>query len=444
MKRTIDTVLLQWKNSSSHLPLIIRGARQVGKTYAVLSFGKQAFESTAMINLERERDCQKCFDSLDPRRIIQELEIRLNTPIVPGKTLLFLDEIQECPQAITALRYFKEEMPELHVIAAGSLLEFVLNDEEFSFPVGRVQFLFMRPMSFFEFLEANNRNLLKSYLEQTTLQEPPSEQIHKEALKQVRLYLTVGGMPAVVEKYIETESILECRQLENALLQAYEQDFGKYAKSTQHQYLQRLFEKSPQFVGSHVRFSKIDPESSNPAREYKQAIKLLSNAGLIHPIHATSANGLPLRAEASEKKFKLLFLDVGLLQSAMQMDPLLLLNEEFSTINKGPIAEQFVGQELLAYDDPHRDVKLYFWERQQTGSEAEVDYLFQANSHIIPIEVKAGTHGRLRSLQQFMTEKKSTLGIKISEDSLGFSNNILSVPFYLISQLSRLIYCLKK
>lgn len=439
MKRSIDAILNQWKNDSHRLPLIIRGARQVGKSYAVLSLGERLFESIVVVNFEQKKECKNCFDSLNPVTILQELEVILHKHIIPGKTLLFLDEIQECPQAITALRYFKEQMPELHVIAAGSLLEFILNDHAFSFPVGRVQFLFMRPMSFLEFLEANDLLPLHQYLGKINLLHSLPEHVHREFLKQLRLYLIIGGMPSVVQKYVETASILGCRQLEDALLQTYEQDFGKYAKQTQHQYLQRLFIKSPEFVGSHVRYSKIDPEAANPAREYKQAIRLLSNAGLIHPIHATAANGLPLRAEASEKKFKLLFLDVGLLQSAMGMDPKTFLTDGVSIINKGPLAEQFVGQELLVYTDPHRDVKLYFWERERSGSEAEVDYVFQVGSDIIPIEVKAGSSGHLKSLRKFMEEKKCRVGVKISEDPPAFQNGILTIPFYLISKLPELV-----
>lgn len=292
----------------------------------------------AVVNFEKNKDCKTCFDSLDPVKIIQALEVILGQPIESGNTLLFLDEIQECPQAITALRYFKEEMPQLHVIAAGSLLEFVLNEEEFSFPVGRVQFLYLRPMSFLEFLNANNLSILISHLEKMDLDNPPSEQIHKAFMKHIRLYLLIGGMPAVVQKYVESSSILMSRQLEKSLLQTFEKDFGKYAPQVQHQYLHRVFERSPEFIGECVKYSKIDPEAPNPAREYKQAIKLLAKAGLIYPIHATAANGLPLRAEINEKKFKLLFLDVGLLQSAMDMDPKIFMAESAPIINKGPVA----------------------------------------------------------------------------------------------------------
>lgn len=439
MKREIFKVLSKWKESSSRQPLLVRGARQVGKSYAITTFGKENFDSLVEVNFEIEDRAKDVFESLEPESILQSLEIITHKHITPGKTLLFLDEIQYCPRAIMALRYFKEKMPELHVIAAGSLLEFILNDQDFSFPVGRVQFLYMRPLSFLEFLEARGLNILKNHIEKIDLSSVPNSAVHHEFLEQMRLYLTLGGMPAILSKFIENSSLTECRQLGSSILANYENDFGKYARHSQHTYLRRLFEKSPSFVGSHVRYSKIDPEAQNPARAYKNALHLLSRAGLISPIYAVHANGVPLRAEMNEKKFKLLFLDVGLLQCAMGVDLAVFLNQKEPIVNKGQIAEQLVGQELLAYSDPHLDAKLYFWEREQKGSSAQVDYVLQVGSKVIPIEVKSGALGRLKSLRIFMEEKECPVGVKISEEPLGFSHGVLSVPFYLISQLPRLV-----
>lgn len=440
MKRALDKVLDQWKDDPHRLPLILRGARQVGKSYTIEMFGKRSFENIVTLNFEKNEKAERCFNTFEPSTIIQEIELLLNQTITPGKTLLFLDEIQNCPRAIIALRYFKEELSELHIIAAGSLLEFVLNDSSFSFPVGRVQFMYMRPMSFIEFLEVKNRTQLLKYLETINLQNTPSLLIHEELMKEVRNYMIVGGMPAVVSLHLEDPSFLSSRERQDTLLNAYRQDFGKYATKAKHRTLQRLFEKAPGFVGSHVRYSKIDPESANPARDYKKAIGLLTNAGLIHTVYATAANGLPLKSEVSEKKFKLLFLDVGLLQSAMEIAPSLYTQDIAMALNKGPIAEQYVGQELLAYSSFTKDSKLYFWERQQKGSEAEVDYVMQMEEKIIPIEVKSASAGRLKSLNLFMQEKRCPYGVKISEDILSFEKNILSIPFYLTPFLERLIH----
>lgn len=438
MKRAIDSYLDQWKNDLSRLPLIIRGARQVGKSYSVMALGKRAFLSVAVVNFEKQEEFCRCFATLDPRQIIRDLELLLSQPIEAGKTLLFLDEVQNCPRAITALRYFKEEMPELHVIAAGSLLDFVINDQNFSFPVGRVQFLFMRPLSFEEFLQATSPHLV-GYLKDVQLSSPPSDVIHQELIKHIRSYTLLGGMPEVVQSFLRTASYLKSREIQNQLLQAYTQDFGKYSTRAQSKTLQRLFERSPQFVGYQVKYSKIDPESSNPARDYKQAIQLLTNAGLISPVYMSSANGIPLEAQVNEKKFKLLFLDIGLFLAALNVDPDLFFKENDAISNRGTLAEQLAGQELLAYMNPTRDAKLFFWEREKTHSHAEVDYVCAIEGKVVPIEIKAGAIGHLKSLRQFMFEKNISLGIKISESGLGIRDHILSIPFYLISQLARFI-----
>lgn len=439
MKRAIDQELVRWKTSAKRRPLIIRGARQVGKSFTIEQLGKNEFESISIVNFENRPEFIGCFNTLDPKEIVSQLEVFLDQKIVQGKTLLFFDEIQECPRAITALRYFKEQMPDLHVIAAGSLLEFALNDDHFSFPVGRVQFMYMKPMSFIEFLEAIGRQSLIEQLHKISLKKPPSEAIHQEFLKYVHLYFLIGGMPEVIDTYRKEHSLLSCRRIQEMLLSAYKKDFGKYAPKTQHKYLQRIFEQAPHYVANNVRYSKIDPEASNPAREYKHAIQLLTYAGLIKPIVASAANGIPLEAEVNEKKFKLLFLDIGLLTQAMHFSPEAYTGDSLRMINQGAVTEQLVGQELLAYEDPYFDTHLYFWEREKLGSSAQVDYLTTIDSKIFPIEVKASRGTHLKSIKLFMAEKKCSLGIKISEEELHVDNNIITVPFYLISQLPRLV-----
>lgn len=437
MKRLIEPELWHWRENNHQLPLIIRGARQVGKSYLIESFGRKAFESTLVVNFELDPQFAECFTSLDPHSIVRNLELYTDTKIIPGKTLLFFDEIQQCPQAITSLRYFKEKMPQLHVIGAGSLLEFAVHDENFSFPVGRVQFTHLRPLSFHEFLLAKEHHLLLEALESCTLENLISDVIHQRLLNLVREYIFLGGMPAVIDSYLRTNSFLESERLQTSLLKTYENDFGKYATQAQHQYLKRCYERSPFLVGKHFQYKKIDPDLRS--RELKTAIDQLSYAGLITRVHATSANGIPLRAEINERKFKILFLDVGLYQRAMEVDSQAILQQDLLQVNEGALAEQFVGQELLAYGDYYVDRHLHFWEREKKGSSAEVDYVVNINSRIIPIEVKAGKTGRLRSLQQFMHEKACPIGIRISQYPLSFENNILSLPLYLIEQLPRLL-----
>ncbi len=419
MDRFIQKNLNNWKSGRLRYPLLIRGARQVGKTYIIDKFGKEAFESFEKVNFEAQSEAIAFFESLDPFEILQRLQTWTKRTITPGKTLLFLDEIQTCPKAIQALRYFKEKMPELHVIGAGSLLEFTLIQGKFSFPVGRVQFAYMQPLSFKEFCNGLGYQL----------------DLHDEAIRRVKEYFLVGGMPAAVEHYKNSHSLLECSRIQDILLATFRADFGKYATETEQKYLKIAFDGIPTLVGQQIKYSKIDPEIKS--RELKTAIDQLEWAGLVHPIHATSASEIPLKVQVKKTKVKPLFLDIGLLQRSLEVDPEQVWEKDLIEVNAGALAEQFVGQELLAYRDAFRDEKLYFWEREK--GDAEVDYITTIENRIIPIEVKAGKYGRLRSLHQFMHEKKSPLGVCISQNPFSFENRILFIPFYQIKDLPSLI-----
>lgn len=437
MERSLLNELHQWKEKKERLPLLIRGARQVGKSYLVESFGRSAFEFFAVVNFELRPEYASCFQTLEPAEILPQLEGICKTRIIPGRTLLFLDEIQNCPRAIMALRYFKEKLPDLHVIGAGSLLEFTIEDEKFSFPVGRVQSLYLRPLSFQEFLKAKGEEKLIEPLQKATFANPLGEGIHDYLLKLVKLYFFIGGMPAAIDTFLKENSLVECQRIHETVLGNYRNDFGKYASKAQHKYLQRLFEKAPRIVGHHFKFSKIDPEMRS--RELKIALEQLSFAGLIQQVHTTSASGLPLKAQMKENKFKLLFLDIGLLQSNLQTDAQEILNGDLLQINSGILAEQFVGQEFLAYADPYRKEELFFWEREQSSSSAEIDYILSIGGRLIPVEVKAGLAGKLKSLHAFMKEKDSSLGIQISQAPLTFQDRLLSLPLYMIDQIPRLL-----
>jgi len=428
LERALERDLKEWKESSLRYPLLIRGARQVGKTYLVEQFAKREFESFASVNFESQPEAAGCFETLDPTEILIRLEKILRLPIRPGKTLLFLDEIQACPQAIVALRYFKERMPALHVIGAGSLLEFALTSGKFSFPVGRVQFMYLKPLSLQEFAKAMGKShLLQQF----------SSQLHGEAIRLVKEYFLIGGMPAVISAYRQNHSLLDCAKIQDILLATYRADFAKYASPVEQKYLKVLFDGIPQTIGQHFKYSKIDPDIRS--RELKTALQQLEGAGLIQEIHATSAAGIPLSAQLKQARFKLLFLDIGLAQRSLRIDPEVILDKDLVQINAGAIAEQFVGQELIAYADPHRDERLFYWEREKQQSSAEVDYILTIDGKIVPVEVKAGSYGKLKSLHQFMQEKKSSLGVKISQDVLSFENRVLFVPIYLIGQLPDLV-----
>lgn len=350
--------------------------------------------------------------------------------------MLFFDEIQNCPEAITALRYFKEQMPQLHIIGAGSLLEFALNDVKLHMPVGRIQFLYMKPLSFYEYLAAKGRQTLLSHINNATLENPPSDIAHQELLKLVKEYLAIGGMPAVVDYYLKYQDLHACQNLQTNLLATYRNDFGKYAKLTKHKYLQQVFIKAPNLIGKQVKYANIDTDSK--AIDIKEAITLLSQAGILYKVNASSCSGLPLNALINEKKFKLLFIDSGLMSRASRINLSDLLSQDLSLLNQGATCEQFVGQELIAYQNPEKEPELYFWERDKKGSQAEVDYVININSHIIPIEVKSGKIGKLKSLKQFMSEKNTPLGVQISAQSLCIKDNILTIPLYMIGELGRL------
>jgi predicted AAA+ superfamily ATPase len=437
MKRTLINELVKWKNQVNRMPLLLRGARQVGKTYLIEHFGKTYFDDMVNINLELQPRLKSCFDTLQPDLIIQTLEIETQKSIISGKTLLFIDEIQECPTAIEALRYFKEKYPDLHVIAAGSLLEFVLNEANFSFPVGRIEFLFLYPLSFSEFLLALGDKKLCEYLSHIQLTDSIPESIHDKAIERLKLYFVLGGMPAVVQSYIDNNDLLRCQQLQAFILNTYRGDFGKYAHIVNPPYCQRVFEKAPLLIAKKFKYVDVDPDIQS--RELKKAVTALRLAGIITPIFMSKATGLPLNASINEKDFKLLFLDIGLVKYASRIDAEILLREDVLLINNGAIAEQFVGQELIAHQPSFDHAALFYWHKEQSKGSAEIDYLMQHKNHIIPLEVKAGKSGRLKSLQVFMHEKNSHIGIKISQDIFNYNGKILSLPLYMIAELQRLL-----
>lgn len=450
MDRDIEKSLLYWKQQENHLPILLRGARQVGKSYVVEKFGRNHFDNTLIVNFELQPELSACFETLNPREILQKLSLLMHHKIEPGKTLLFLDELQDCPNAIRALRYFKEQLPELHVISAGSLLEFTLNDANFSMPVGRVQSLYLKPLSFKEYLTAVGYQDLREFIEQVDLAKPIDDAIHQILLKQVRQYMSLGGMPSVLQTYIAhgmtNNTILnhtplnynldQYRMQQAILLNNYRQDFGKYAKHSQIKTIQRVFEKAPGLVGDHFKYSKVDPDIRSA--QIKSALELLQNAGLIYYIYSTAASGIPLITLMNEKKFKILFLDIGLMTYAHRIEAELLLENNILA-NRGAMAEQFVGQELLAYMPNYEEARLYFWCREKKSSMAEVDFIMTVGSKIIPIEVKAGATGHLKSLHLLMNEKNMQIGIRVSQQALNFDGRILSVPIYMVSEISRLI-----
>ncbi|MCK5147859.1 ATP-binding protein [bacterium] len=397
MKRIIRQQLVDWKNQKHRKPLILRGARQVGKTWSVMSFGNESFDgSVHLVDLEKHPDWHAVFEKdLDVRRIISELEFLLNSSIKPGQDLLFFDEIQSCPRALMALRYFYEDMPELHVIAAGSLLEFALKD--ISFPVGRVQTFTMHPLSFVEFLHAVGKPGQAELLTQ-----PPqklSDTVHQALLDGVRTYMFVGGMPECVQRYAESGKMRDAFTVQADLINTFRQDFLKYAPLADKQCLNAVLTSVAGRAGQQIKYARLAEGFSNPT--IKKAFNLLAMARLFQKVGSVNPPVIPFGASVSETIFKTVMLDIGLMQQLCHLP----VNVEFSktdllSIYEGGMAEQFVGQELMAAGQH----PLYYWSRDSKSSTAEVDYLIAQNGLSIPVEVKSGAAGRLKSLHLFLKQ----------------------------------------
>lgn len=435
MKRDIEKVLASWKGDGNRKPLLIRGARQVGKTFTVMKFGREHFERVLEINFERQPEMQRVFEKPDPGGILRTLEVLTGQRLEAGKSLLFLDEIQRCPAAITALRYLREQLPAQHVLAAGSLVDFCLRAPGLSMPVGRIQYLFMTPLTFEEFLEAMGLASLRGYLGQARLRDGIDAAIHEELIRHLRTFLLVGGMPEAIQVYLNGNSLVDVGRVQASLLQTYRDDFGKYAGLARFEQLQKMFLAAPALVGQ--RFKYVNVSREDRSRELKEALLMLEKARVLMRVRAASGAGLPMEVYADENKFKLLFLDVGLMQHACGLDSQLAVADDFLSVQAGAVAEQWVGQEMLAAGDPYEERKLYFWARESRNSQAEVDYLAPSGGQVFPIEVKAGKTGRLKSLKLFMAEYGCPIGVRISQQPLSFFDQILSVPLYAVSQTPR-------
>lgn len=431
--------------------MVIRGARQVGKSYLVRELARSSFSQLIEINFEKNPELAELFKSKNPRKILQLLEIQFNATITPGSTLLFLDEIQSTPDLIPMLRYFYEELPELHVIAAGSLLEFVLANESFSIPVGRVEYLYLGPMQFEEFLQGLGESKLCQLLYDYQLGDSIPVSIHNRLMEWVRLYCLIGGMPEAVSIYQKTGSVQQVDEVKRNILNAYTDDFAKYKPRINYERMVKVFRRVPLMIGEKVKYVSIDPHERS--KDLAEGLSLLGMGRIIHRVFHSACNGVPLGAEVNEKIFKLLFLDVGLVSTACGLTLLdYEAGDELQLVNQGKISEQFVGQHLLEMRPPYTPPELYYWVREQKSASAEVDYVTSFGTQIIPVETKSGKTGSLKSLQLFLKEKKRNRGVRIcsqppsimvTKTTLPGDSNIpftlISLPFYLLGQLERLI-----
>lgn len=416
-KRHIDEQLLKWKDDPRHKPLLIRGARQVGKSTAVRELAKQ-FRYFVEINLEKQPDLLQLFpENIDVKKTCEKLSGSLGIPIMPNETLLFIDEIQVSKEAIMSLRYFKEDYPELHVIAAGSLLEFAL-EELPSFGVGRIRSLYMYPFSFDEFLMAQGLELIVNYKKKATSTDPMTEKAHKVLVDQLRSFYLVGGMPAAVTEWMETHSYIEVSHVHTDIIQTYEDDFNKYKKRVSPVLLRQVLRSVALQIGSKFVYAIATRDVHSSV--VRDALHLLTLAGLITPVKHTNGNGLPLGAEENDSYVKYLFFDLGVMQTMLDIPAAdILMASDLDFVNKGGTSEMFAGLEMQKYRDCFQKAEMHYWHNTTKGSNAEVDYLKAQNGKVLPIEVKANTQGGMQSLWIFMRKRHLHNAIRTSLENFG-------------------------
>ncbi len=451
MDRKATADLVQWKDEINRKPLIIRGARQVGKTYLIRDFAKNHFENFIEINLDKNPELGQLFEDRNIDKCLKLLEIETGIDITPGKTLLFLDEIQAVPHMLPLMRYFYEDRPDIHLIAAGSLLEFLLAEHSFSMPVGRIEYLHLGPLDINEFLVALGENKLSTYLNTFSLNDSIPASIHNSLMFFVQLFWIIGGMPAAIKRYAEAENISATLKEHASILQTYEDDFSKYRKKINPLLLRKVFQRLPALVGKKLKYVNID--RGEKARDLAHNLDLLELARVLYSVRHSAGNGIPLGAETKEKDFKPLFLDVGLMTSSLglslsgfQMESDILL------VNNGSVAEQFIGQHLLYRQKSYQKPELYYWNREQRNSQAEVDYLISHEGRVVPVEVKAGKTGSLKSLQVFVSEKRAPVAVRfcslppscfVTQSSIAQTEtmtfSLISLPLYLVGQVNRLL-----
>lgn len=443
-RRLVDAQLLAWKSAPEHKPLLLRGARQVGKSSAVRELGHH-FRYFVEVNLEARPSLRSLFtEDIDVRRLCTNLSATLNIPIIAGETLLFIDEIQTSRAAMMSLRYFRENWPELHVIAAGSLLEFTLSELP-SFAVGRIRSLYMYPFSFDEFLLAQGLEQMVTLKRSADSAHPLAQPLHEELVAQLRAYLLVGGMPAAVSEWVSSHDYTACRRTHSDILDTYQDDFAKY-KSRQSPTLLRQMLRSVA-LQSGQKFVLSRAAQDTRASVVSDALRLLTRAGLIVPVLHSDGTGIPLGAEVNERCAKYLFVDTGLLLTMLHTPAAeILLTGDGDLVNKGPIAEVFAGLELLKYSDCFTRGELYYWQNTSRNGNAEVDYLHVQEGKIVPLEVKSNTRGSMQSLYLFMHKRHLSFAIRSSLEPFGqfvhtdaadegSKHHIHIVPLYALSSL---------
>lgn len=435
MERDILNTLSAWKQSPYRKPLLLKGARQVGKTWAVKEFGKQAYSNCVYITLEKtspgkQSEYAQLFEETrDPHRIISNLAFATGKQIKPDETLVILDEIQDCPAAIGALKYFCDEAPEYHIACAGSLLGVKLASNTTAFPVGKVEFLDMFPLTFSEYLRAQNASNLDEYLGQIDSLDPIPDLFAQQLTEHLQLYFATGGMPEVVQRWSDTSDIAQVNKVLSDLLDSYERDFAKHGGSSQFAKLSQIWSSLPsQLTRENKKFVWGLVREGARAREYEDALIWLKNAGLTHHVIQNSAKGVPLASYDNKGAFKVYSLDVGLLRKLSHLDASVFSNKEapFSEF-KGAFAENYVLQALI----PQLGSELRYWTNEKPKH--EIEFIAQIGNTIVPIEVKSGAVIKSASLRYYTNKHSETtpLRVRFSMRNLTLDDNTLNIPLFM-------------
>lgn len=444
-QRTINKSFLEWKDGKKIKPLVVRGARQVGKTSAVNLFAGEAFKTYIYINIEQE-DNLALFSRMSPvHELIQGIQLKFNKKIIPGTTLIFIDEIQNSGIAMNQLRYFHEEMPGLHVVAAGSLLEVKMKKEGFSFPVGRVEYCYMYPVTFEEFLSALGETEALHYINSIRHESKIPPEIHATLMKKYHEYLLVGGMPEAVARYAETKSLIDVDSVYESILTGFKDDVLKYAGLAKAKYIQYLIEHASKYIGLPVKYENFGG-SGFRSREISEAFDVLEKAMIISRVYASSSKQLPI-VNNLKKSPKLLYLDTGLVNYQVGLRTEIMNIQDINAVYHGQLSEQVVGQALLSLT-ARKNKNLSYWYREQKGSISEIDYLISSHNKLISVEVKSGKSGTLKSLHNFIDESKNNFAVRIFSGTMGIEKlrtpnkkqfTLFSIPFYLLHRLEQLL-----
>jgi len=444
MRREASDTLDHWLQDAERKPLVLRGARQTGKTWIIRDLAKRHELHLIEINFERNPEYASYFSINDPLKIIKHLSSEFGKPIDVKQSVLFLDEIQAVPEVFASLRWFKEEMPELAVVAAGSLLDFVLHEHAFSMPVGRISYLYLEPMSFFEFVCASDNIPLYEMLKSVDISTPLHENLHLKCIELYKDYCLCGGMPEVVMKWFASMNLHECQRVQGDLLATFQDDFSKYEEATE--LLRKTFRSTADQLGSKFILTRVD--EAIRSYQIKKALDLLSMARVVSKVQYTAGNGLPLAAEINEKFFKVIFVDIGLVSSMLGLGRMHETEaRDLVFQNKGALAEQFVGQQLRFALAAQNISALFYWQRM-AGRQGEIDYIIQRGNRVLPIEVKSGSKGTMKSLHQFMYDKKLKVAVRFDLNNLSKSDlsikttegnqvqyTLCSVPVYLAERI---------